>query len=714
MKRYWQAFASLILSLLLTPLSASAADASETTWPREFTVPEGVVVIYQPQPEKLEGDQLYARAAVALEIKGNSEPIFGAIWFNSQLNTDRAERTATFQNVDITRVRFPDEDKTKAQQLTTLLETELPKRQLSIDMDNLIATLEYAEERSLAAQKLNTAPPKVLFVDEPAVLISIDGEPHFQEEDGIKRVINTPFTIVQDPADQRWYLNADADSWYSANEIAGQWQLVATVPSNIAALAPPSGAAEQENDKEAEDDQPPGPAPKVIVVTEPSELISSTGKPEFTPIQGTDLLYVSNTDSDVMMDISKQEYYILLSGRWYASKSLEGPWSYIPGDELPKDFPNIPQDSEVANVRYAVPGTEEAEEAVLDAQMPQTAAVDRKQASLTTEYDGDPQFTEIKGTKLSYAINTATPVIAFGGRYYALDEAVWFVAEKPQGAWAVATKIPADIYTIPPESPLYYVTFVRIYSYTPEVVYVGYTQGYTNVYIYHGTIVYGTGYWYPGWYGRYYYPRPSTWGFHVRYNPRRGWNFGLSYSNGPFTFSIGRGGWYRGGWWGPSRYRGYRHGYRHGRRAGYRAGYNAGRRNASRQNIYRSQRNQSRTRNNINQHQQRNPSRAASNRANNVYADRNGNVHRNTNNGWEQKTKQGWNSDTARSQSQARQSGQKQRAAQSQQRPTNTGQRYTSNRSSQSTQQQLNRNHQARQRGNQRSQQQRSGGRGRR
>jgi hypothetical protein len=44
--------------------------------------------------------------------------------------------------------------------------------------------------------------------------------------------------------------------------------------------------------------------------------------------------------------------------------------------------------------------------------------------------------------------------------------------------------------------------------------------------------------------------------------PWGGWSFGLSYSIGPFTVYVGRGGWYRGGWWGPSRYRGYRHGYR--------------------------------------------------------------------------------------------------------------------------------------------------------
>ena len=116
------------------------------------------------------------------------------------------------------------------------------------------------------------------------------------------------------------------------------------------------------------------------------------------------------------------------------------------------------------------------------------------------------------------------------------------------GSWRVATSVPDEIYTIPPESPIYHVTFVRVYGSTPEVVYVGYTPGYTTTYVYHSTIVYGTGYWYPYWYGRYYYPRPATWGFHVRWNPWTGFRFGFSYSHGSFRFTIGGGGWYRGGW----------------------------------------------------------------------------------------------------------------------------------------------------------------------
>lgn len=679
------------LICFLTTMPVWAEENVDGGWPREIETPQGTVVIYQPQPEKLDGNQLKGRAAVAVELKESTEPVFGAVWFEARLETDRAERTATMADVTITQVRFPEQDEQKSKKLKALLEKEVPKWQLPISLDRLMTTLELAEKRSEASQKINTKPPKILFVTEPAVLISLDGEPRLKQEEGseLMRVINSPFTILFAPAAKTYYLYADKDTWYTANDIRSEWAIAKKVPSEVAARAPQSEPDTKEQEA-TEDKEKPGPPPKVIVVTEPTELISSTGKPEFAPISGTDLLYMSNTDSDVLLHIKDQKYYVLLAGRWYISAKMEGPWQYVPGEKLPSDFAKIPEDAEMGTVLYSVPGTDVAKEAVLDTQIPQTAAVDRKKAKLTVEYDGDPKFEKIKGTKMKYALNTPTPVINANKKYYACDEAVWFVSGKATGPWQVATSVADEIYTISPDSPIYHVTFVRIYMVTEDVVYVGYTPGYTNTYVYNTTIVYGTGYWYPGWYGSYYYPRPATWGFHVRYNPWTGWRFGLSYSSGPFTFTIGGGGWYRGGWWGPGRYRGYRRGYRHGyrrgRNAGYRAGYRAGSRNANQQNLYRNQRNKARTTAKPAAAGKHARAGASSKRANNVYADRNGNVHRKTDKGWEKRTKEGWQSEKGRP------------AKTQQQKATPTQQQKYQQRQNQ----QLNHSYQARQQGDKR------------
>ena len=112
---------------------------------------------------------------------------------------------------------------------------------------------------------------------------------------------------------------------------------------------------------------------------------------------------------------------------------------------------------------------------------------------------------------------------------------------------------------------MYNVKYVHVYDSTPRVVYVGYTPGYTGSYVYHNTLFYGTGWRYRPWISPYhYYPRHSTWGFHVNYDSWSGWNFGLSWGWGPFHVSFFPGGyWHHShhwhhrhhGYWGPRGYR---------------------------------------------------------------------------------------------------------------------------------------------------------------
>ncbi len=673
--------------LCFCPMLVQAAQTDQAQgWPREIVLSQGTVVLYQPQPEKLEGNQLYSRAAVSGQMKGAKDPVFGAVWFIATLETDHADRTAVISAAKVTRMRFPNQDPNKDKRLKELLEREIPKWRITISLDRLASSLELAEVRAKQIKNIKTAPPKIVFMDQPAVLISIDGKPRLSKIEGtnLMRVLNTPFTIILTTKSQTYYLYADKNTWYQAKDMKGKWTHTQRVPAEVAARTPKE-QPKPEGQEQTAKEQKPGPPPRVIVAYEPTELISSNGKPEYTPVSGTGLLYMTNSDSDVFMDIRTQKNYVLLSGRWYVSAKLEGPWSYLPGGKLPADFKKIPKDSEVANVLYAVPGTSAAKEAVLDANIPQTGAINRKQASLTVKYDGEPKFEAIKGTKLSYAVNTDTPVIFAERKYYACDEAVWFVGVSPKGPWQVATSIPEAIYYIPPECPIYNVTYVYIYKSTPDVVYVGYTSGYTGTYVYHSTIVYGTGYWYPGWYGYYYYPRPATWGFHVRWSPWGGWRCGFSYGWGPFRFYVGRGGWYRGGWWGPRRYagygRGYRHGYRHGYRRGARAGYHAGQRHSNNKNMYRSQRNKTRSVARSSPASTRARSTRAAGRSNNVYANPSGQVYRKSGQDWQKRSGNSWQSQQPRQDNRSKANTQRlNNSHQSRQRGENRARSYSGSR----------------------------------
>jgi len=274
--------------------------------------------------------------------------------------------------------------------------------------------------------------------------------------------------------------------------------------------------------------------PEVIVSAEPAELIQLQGEPQYSPIIGTKLLYVTNTDDDLFLTVPEQRYYVLLSGRWFSTKTLDGPWEFVPGADLPKDFSIIPEDHPKADVLASVPGTPEARDAIIAAQVPQTATVDRKTASFTATYDGDPQFKPIEGTDMSYAINSSDDIISLGGQYYAVSDGVWFVADDPNGPWAVCDNVPSDIYSIPPTAPVYPVTYVYVYDSTPDFVYVGYTPGYFGAYVWDGVVVYGTGYWYPCWAVNWWCGWPWTWGF--------GWHY--TYWGGGFFWRP----WYHNRW----------------------------------------------------------------------------------------------------------------------------------------------------------------------
>lgn len=635
--------------LWATPIAARE-DAAGGDWPREIQVGEAVITLYQPQLDSWEGNTVECRAAVSVEMTPDAAPVFGAVWLSARFETDRGARMVTFTDIRVPSVRFPGTSEEQRQKLAGILEGEMAAWNIEISLDRLLPTLDLAAHTKRSEAELKNDPPKIIVRWEPAVLILIDGQPDLRDMDGsdLQRVVNTPYVIVKS---QRDFYLATSRSWYSARDILGPWKITSSLPGDVqkidAELAKQRRGALAEQEKTLENyatDTTDPRIPEIVVSTEPAELIFIDGNLEMAPLPGHKILYVGNTDSDVLYEAATQNYFILLSGRWYRSKDiLKGPWEFVPNHELPESFSEIPAGSEVGYLRAHVAGTDEAREAVLEQSIPQTAAVIRSDTSFAVEYDGEPIFEAIEGTDMSYAANTASSVILADGGYWACEQAVWYSASSPNGPWTVAAEIPTEISTIPPSSPVYNVTYVDIYESTPEVVYVGYTPGYTGSYVSDGCVVYGTGWWTRPWLGHSFFARPATWGFHVRWSRWWGWSFGTSYSNGPFTFDFGFAGWSRsggwGGWWGPARYRPHA-------RAGFRAGYSRSGlsfRPDTRNNIYARPGNSNRVAQTLDR---TDPSRRpglSNERANNIYTDHNGDVFRRNDDGsWDRHDGAGW------------------------------------------------------------------------
>ncbi|HKE84774.1 MAG TPA: hypothetical protein VKB50_13530, partial [Vicinamibacterales bacterium] len=267
------------------------------------------------------------------------------------------------------------------------------------------------------------------------------------------------------------------------------------------------------------------------------------------------LLYVTNTDNDLFLHNGERQFYVLLSGRWFRSPAPEGPWSYA-GANLPPDFAKIPAASPKAHVLASVPGTQQAADAVMLAQIPTSAVVNKAEAEAkaTVHYDGDPQFKPIQTTSLQYATNTQEKVIKDGDLYYLCFQGVWFMSTKPNGPWKTADAVPKEIYTIPPSSPVYNVTYVTQTNATATTVESSHTGGYLGMFVIGAAvgaaIVYGTGYHYPpyiyyppGIAYPIYRPWPTTYGAAAVYNPRTGGYAVGRAAYGPYG-AAGTSAWY--------------------------------------------------------------------------------------------------------------------------------------------------------------------------
>ena len=545
-----------VIAILLTVFSTFSLVA-QNKWPKEMKLADGSsLTIYQPQPESLNGNKITGRAAVSVKKNTGGEPIFGAIFYAGTITTDKASRMAELETLSITNVKFSgDAEKDKIDKMSAAIEKEAPTWKIQFSIDDVAASIK-KDNNTSSNNQFNNDPPKIIYTDKQTTLVLLDGVPKVQQDKDLdaERVVNSPNLIFKEGNFWNLYLGG---IWYVSSSVTEGWKPNASLSKKLQSVNEQIKKQEKEANGGKENTEKPI-VTEIIVATSPTELLQSKGVIDYKTIQGTSLLYVGNSSNEIFKDINSQKTYVLLAGRWYNAPGINGPWAYVAADKLPADFSKIPEGSEKDGVLANVAGTDAAEEAKIDAEIPQTAKVDRKSASIKVEFDGAPKFKNIEGTSLKVAENSNVTVMQDqSGKYFALDNGIWFTASNANGPWQVANERPKDVENIPASSSAYNTKYVYVYDSTPDVVYVGYTAGYMGGYVYGPTIVYGTGFYYSPWYGSVYYPRPVTWGFGFGYNPWTGWSMGVGFNVGFMHVGIGFGGGYGygGGWFGPPMYR---------------------------------------------------------------------------------------------------------------------------------------------------------------
>ena len=510
---------------------AVAPSAVDGAWPRVYDLASGgSILLYQPQIASWDKQaHIVAFSAVSYRSKTGEKPALGTVKLEAGTQVAVAERLVNFKPMKIVEAHFPTLPKERVHEVTAQIEAVIPDEDRVLALDRVLASVDKSTIVPKTVEGIKADPPIIFFSKTPAVIVNLDGDPIWSpiRDNDLKFAVNTNWDLFQHTPTNTYYLRNN-DAWLKAADVKGPWSPAGTLPESFRKLP-----AEDENWKEVRSSLPGKPiaasaVPKVFTSVRPAELILTAGEPKYVPVQGTSLVWVSNTESDVFRAGAAGATYYLVAGRWFTASDFAGPWSFAT-PSLPADFKKIPLEHPRSRVLASVPGTDRAAEAVLLAQVPQTARVNRKELKAPdVAFQGAPEFTPVESTTVQRAVNTDKDVFKVGDLFYMCHQGVWFVGKTATGPWEVATAVPEQIYQIPVSSPAHHVTYVTIEDDDDdEWVTFAAAAGYTGMMVAWGCAVWGSGWYYPpyvGWggYYPYYYPHFPTYGYSAWYNPWTG------------------------------------------------------------------------------------------------------------------------------------------------------------------------------------------------
>jgi hypothetical protein len=339
MLRKLEKISFLFLMVMFVAALSPAQDAG--AWPRQITKPGGTIILYQPQVDDWENyQQVDARMAFNLTPTGGKSQV-GVITVQLKSAVNMDDHTVFLSDPKITGVTFPSLDPATATQLEQTVRTFLnPAATMTISLDRLVASVKKTKAPPVADVK--NEPPTIFVSMRPAILLLVNGAPTMAPiaNSNLQFVVNANWPVFVEQGSSTYYL-FDGKGWLSCTSLGGTWMPTSQLPkqmskvpenANFASLKgfipPPAGSA--------------GSSPMVYYSATPAEIVVFGGRPQWTPIPGTQLSYASNTDSTVFKYTPTGAFYYLTSGRWFTTTTpLVGGWTFATYT-LPPDFAQIP------------------------------------------------------------------------------------------------------------------------------------------------------------------------------------------------------------------------------------------------------------------------------------------------------------------------------------------------------------------------------------
>jgi hypothetical protein len=226
-------FSAAALAQSAPPVAEAAAPADRDPWPRSIDLANGQVLLYQPQINTFDGNQLDLRAALSLIPSGSKEQRFGVVFATARTHVDRVSRVVTLEDIKITKLDLPALPDRGASYLA-YLQTQLATGANTIALDRFETALAAADVKPQPLPVDNT-PPRVIVSESIAILVPIDGAPVLKplaDDDRFQRVINTRALILKGGVGDRFYIHV-YDGWLEAGSADGPWARPLRVPLGI-------------------------------------------------------------------------------------------------------------------------------------------------------------------------------------------------------------------------------------------------------------------------------------------------------------------------------------------------------------------------------------------------------------------------------------------------------------------------------------------------
>jgi len=204
-----------------------------------------------------------------------------------------------------------------------------------------------------------TTPLDILVATKPTVLISSNGAPVFALVcDGVEQMTNTNSTFLRTTTPAADWVLASG-RWFERMQGMTAWQFVppSQLPPSFENL-PATGSlaaarASVPGTLEAKSAMLSASQTQTVTLLRAKAVcnVKYTGAPQFSPINGTDLQYCTNSTAPVIQ--SGSQWYCCDDAAWFMAANAAGPWTLC--DTLPAAFAGIPATSPVYCVTYVSP-----------------------------------------------------------------------------------------------------------------------------------------------------------------------------------------------------------------------------------------------------------------------------------------------------------------------------------------------------------------------